>query len=158
MARPDKRDIIEQNIDKIKEWTAQGLTLAQIAHNLNISKSTLYKWKKESKQFSDTVKKGREEAVEILENSMFRAATGYNYVTTEPVKTKHVEYNPETGKKLREWEEVVEVEVVEHVPANATAGIFLLKNWAKYSNEPATVEIREKELELREKQVEAAIW
>ena len=158
MARPDKKEIIEKNLEQIKEWTAQGLTLEQIANNLNISKSTLYKYKNEIKQFSDTVKKGREKAVQTLENAMFQAATGYNYINTVPVKTKHVEYNPENGKKLREWEEVVEVETVEHVPANATAGIFLLKNWAKYSNEPATVEIREKELELREKQVEAAIW
>lgn len=158
MARPDKKFNIEENLKKIEEWTAQGLTMKQIAHNLNISVSTLYKYKRENVKFSDTVKKGRETAVKTLENAMFQSATGYNYYKTVPVKTKHVEYNPETGKKLREWEEVVEVETVEHVPANATAGIFLLKNWAKYSNEPATVEIREKELELREKQVEAAIW
>ena len=158
MARPDKKFNIEENLEKIEEWTAQGLTMKQIAHNLNISVSTLYKYKRESVKFSDTVKKGREKSVKILENAMFQAATGYNYVNTVPVKTKHIEYNPETGKKLREWEEVVEVETVEHVPANATAGIFLLKNWAKYSNEPATVEIREQELKLREKQVEATIW
>ena len=158
MSRPNKKDNIEENLKKIEEWTAQGLTMKQIAHNLNISVSTLYKYKKESVKFSDTVKKGREKSVKILENSMFEAAVGYNYKHKVPVKTKHVEYNPENGKKLREWEEVVEVEVVEHVPANTTAGIFLLKNWGKYSNEPATVEIREKELELREKQVEAAIW
>lgn len=158
MARPDKREVIEKNLEQIREWTAQGLTLNQIAENLNISRSTLFKYKNEIKDFSDTVKKGREKAVKTLENAMFQAATGYNYVNTVPVKTKHIDYNPETGKKLREWEEVVEVKVIEHVPANATAGIFLLKNWAKYSNEPATVEIREKELELREKQVEATIW
>lgn len=158
MPRPDKKEIIEKNLEQIEEWAANGLTIKQIADNLGVSRSTLHKYKSQCKKISDTVKKGREEAVLTLENAMFRAATGYNYVTTEPVKTKHIEYNPETGKKLREWEEVVEVEVVEHVPANATAGIFLLKNWAKYSNEPATVEIREKELELREKQVEAAIW
>ena len=158
MARPDKREIIEKNLEKIEEWAAKGLTIEQIAHNLGVSRSTLHKYKSEHKKISDTVKKGREEAVQTLENSMFQAATGYNYAHTVPVKTKHIEYNPETGKKLREWEEVVEVEVIEHVPTNATAGIFLLKNWAKYSNEPATVEIREKELELREKQVEATIW
>jgi len=158
MARPNKKAIIEENLEKIEEWAAQGLTLKQIAHNLNVSESTLYKYKAENSEIKETVKKARETAVKTLENAMFQAATGYNYVNTVPVKTKHVEYNPETGKKLREWEEVVEVEVVEHVPANTTAGIFLLKNWGKYSNEPATVEIREKELELREKQVEAAIW
>lgn len=157
MARPNKKEVIEKNLDKIEQWTAQGLTLKQIAHNLNISESTLYKYKAESSKFTESVKKGREQSVEILENSMFRAAVGYTVKTKQPVKTKHVEYS-DNGKKLREWEEVVEVEVTEHVPANTTAGIFLLKNWGKYSNEPATVDIRKKELELREKQVDANVW
>lgn len=157
MARPNKKAVIEENLEKIEEWTAQGLTLKQIANNLNISESTLYKYKAENSEINETVKKGRESSVKILENSMFEAAIGYTYKTKVPVKTKHVEYG-DNGKKIREWEEVVEVEVTEHVPANTTAGIFLLKNWGKYSNEPATINIREKELELREKQVEAAIW
>jgi len=157
VARPDKKAIIEENLEKIEEWTAQGLTLKQIAQNLNISESTLYKYKAESAKFTESVKKGREKSVQVLENSMYEAAIGYKYRTTVPVKTKHVEYG-ENGKKLREWEEVVEVEVTEYVPPNTTAAIFLLKNWGGYTNEPAAMEIRQKELELKEKQVEATMW
>ena len=55
--------------------------------------------------------------------------------------------------KLREWEEMVEYEESVYYPPDTTAGIFLLKNWANYMNEPRAMEIRKKELELKEKQL-----
>lgn len=150
-----KKDIVLENIDKIKEWISEGITMQAIAENLGMSKQTLYVHLRSFD--SDTIKKAREPAIKNLENSMYNAALGGVVQTKQYVKLKHIEYN-ENGKKAREWEEIQEVEVEEYVKPDTTAGIFLLKNWAKYMNEPAAMDIRKKELELKEKQVDATVW
>ena len=53
---------------------------------------------------------------------------------------------------MQEYEETI------YFPPDTTAGIFLLKNWAGYMNEPIAMKYRKKELELKEKQVDAQIW
>lgn len=156
MARESKNRIIEKNLKKIEKWTEQGLTLQQIADNLGISVTTLYRHKKKSGKIKETVEQGRKVAVKTLENSMFKAATGYTQKVKKYEKLKRCEY--ENGKKVREWEEMTEYEVEEIVKPDITAGIFLLKNWGNYMNEPRAVEIRKKELQLREKQVENQTW
>lgn len=150
-----KRDTVIENLDKIKEWLSQGVTMKDIAAELGMSKQTLYVHLNAID--SDTIKKAREPAVKALENSMFNAALGGKVTLKQYVKLKHIEYN-ENGKKAREWEELQEVEVEEFIKSDTTAGIFLLKNWGNYMNEPRAMEFRKKELELKEKQVDATTW
>lgn len=157
MARRDIQELIEANLENIEQWTRDGLTMKQIADNLGISDRTLYRHKKKTEsQLGQSIKNGRAYAVQTIENSMYNAAVGGIVQTKQYVKLKHCEY--ENGKKAREWEELKEVEVSEYIKPDTTAGIFLLKNWAKYMNEPATLDIRKKELELKEKQVDANVW
>lgn len=157
MARPDVKKLIEDNLDNIEQWTRDGLTMKQIADNLGVSDRTLYRYKSDSdSQLSQTIKNGRAVAVETLENTMFTSACGYERKVKKYAKVKRCIY--ENGKKADEWEEMVEYEETVYFPPDTTAGIFLLKNWASYMNEPAAMDIRKKELELREKQVEAATW
>ena len=44
------------------------------------------------------------------------------------MKVKTVDYDPETGKKIREAEKWVAVEEEVHIPPQVTAQIFWLKN------------------------------
>lgn len=157
MARPDVKHIIESNLDKIEKWTSSKLTNKQIAHNLGISESTFYKYKNELPELSETIKNGRQPLVEELENTMYMSACGYERKVKKCAKVKRCIYN-DNGKKTEEWEELVEYEETQYFPPDTTAGIFLLKNWAKYMNEPRALELRKKEIELKEKQVEASIW
>ena len=153
-----KEAVVVENLEKIKEWLANGITMTAIAQNLRISKQTLYNHlKKHLDDGLDEIKNSRQPAVEALENSMYNAALGGIVKTKSYVKLKHIEYN-ENGKKAREWEEAKEVEVEEYVKPDTTAGIFLLKNWGNYMNEPRAMEYRKKELELKEKQVDANVW
>lgn len=156
MARPSAKKIIKDNLDRIEKWVASGLSMKEIAHNLGISERTLYKYKAEDKQFMQTVKKGRQVAVEILENTMFKSATGFTQTLKKYEKVKRCTYKD--GRKLKEWEEIVELEVEEYFKPDITAGIFLLKNWGNYVNEPRVLEIRKEELELQKKKVEASEW
>lgn len=156
MARPDKQKIVLENLGKIKTWAKDGLTIAQIAKNLGVAESTLYKYKAEFTELEDAVKKGRQTAVEEIENSMYKAAIGYTRKVKKHQKVRRCAY--ENGKKTEEWEEMVEYEEEIYYPPDNTAGIFLLKNWAKYSNEPVTNKLRKEELALRKKQVESNLW
>lgn len=157
MARKDVKQIIEANLDNIEKWTSNGLTMKQIAANLGISDRTLYRHKlSEGSHLSQSIKNGRQVAVEQLENSMYNSALGYERTVRKHVKVKHCIYD--NGKKAEEWEEMVEVEDTQYYPPDTTAGIFLLKNWGNYMNEPRAMEYRKKELELQEKKVDATLW
>lgn len=151
MAVNTKKDVVMDNLDKIKAWIANGVTIKQIADNLHISKQTLYKYLHETEEGLDIIKNSRQPAVEDLENTLYTSARGCVRTVKKYVKLKRCEY--EEGRKVREWEELVECEEEVYFPPDTTAGIFLLKNWAGYMNEPKALEIRKKELELKEKQV-----
>lgn len=152
-----KEAVVVENLDKIKEWLGNGVTMTAIAKNLHISKQTLYNHlKKHLKDGLDEIKNDRQPAVLNLENSMYESALGGKVRLKQYVKLKHIEY--ENGKKAREWEELKKVEVEEYIKPDTTAGIFLLKNWGNYMNEPRAMEFRQKELELKEKQVDATVW
>jgi len=157
LARRDIKELIEANLENIEQWTRDGLTMKQIAANLGISDRTLYRHKSDSdSRLSRSIKNGRAVAVEELENTMFTSAKGYERKVKKYAKVKHIEY--EDGKKSLEYEKMVEYEETIYYPPDTTAGIFLLKNWGNYMNEPRAMEIRKKEVELREKQVEANTW
>lgn len=158
MANAEKRNIVTDNLKKIEELSAQGLSIGEIAQSLGISRSTLYKYKKQSTELTDAIKKGRESAVEKIENAMFNSATGCTRKIKKTRWVKKITYDPVSGKKSFETEEPVEYEEDVYFPPDNTAGIFLLKNWGKYSNEPQTNKLREKEIALREKQVNAQVW
>ena len=154
-----KRDIVLEHMEEIKEWISQGMTMATIAKAIGVSKTTLYKHIADSEQglnSLDAIKKYREPLVEELENTMYKSACGYERKVKKYAKVKRCMYD--NGKKAEEWEEMVEYEETQYFPPDTTAGIFLLKNWGNYMNEPRAMEFRAKELELKEKQVDATTW
>lgn len=154
-----KKDIVLEHIEEIKEWISQGVPMGKIAKTIGVSKTTLYKHVADMDgglNSLDTIKKCRQPAVENLENTMYTSACGYERKVKKYAKVKRCMY--ENGKKTEEWEEMVEYEETVYYPPDTTAGIFLLKNWANYMNEPRAMEFRKKELELKEKQVDAATW
>lgn len=156
MAECSKEYIVLENMDKIKECLKEGMTMRAIAKSLNISPQTLYKYLKSNGFTLDEIKKTRSENVLELENTMFRSAIGYTVKVKKYAKLKRCIY--ENGKKSDEWEEMQEYEEEVYYPPDTTAGIFLLKNWGKYMNEPEALEIRRQELELRKKELEAKVW
>jgi transposase-like protein len=68
--RPTKFDPVEQ-LPKIFAWFSEGQTIAQVAANLGIAKSTYYKWIEQYPMFSDFHKKGRALSRASLEQLSF---------------------------------------------------------------------------------------
>ena len=157
MGRPSAiKEIIQKNYKKIGQWAEQGLTMAQIANNLGISERSLYNYKEKDVQLLQIIKNARVKSVETLENTMYQCACGFTKTVIRREKVKRVEY--EDGRKVREFEEFVEFPEQLYFKPDMTAAIFLLKNWGAYSNEPQTIELRKKELELQERKLEANEW
>lgn len=101
---------IKDKLGLVEGWKRDGLTDVQIAENLGVSKNSIIKWKKEKKDFSDAIKKGKEVSDYELENALHKRATGYYY----------------KEETVTNAGEVVQIEKYEH--ANPTSLIFALKN------------------------------
>lgn len=104
----------------ISGWSRDGLTDEQIAHNMDISRSTLNEWKKKYSDISDTLKKGKEVVDYEVENALLKRALGYSYkeITREMVFDKVKE----------QYELKITKEVTKEVLPDTTAQIFWLKN------------------------------
>ena len=69
-----------ENLVKLEGWARDGLSMEQIAHNMGISKQTLYRWQDTSSYICDAIKKGKEVCDYMVENALFNSAMGGNVV------------------------------------------------------------------------------
>ena len=99
---------------KIEGWARDGLTEEQIAENMGICRDTLYEWKKQFSDISDTLKKGKEIIDRQVENALLKRALGYEY---EEISEKY-ELGILTERKVTK----------KQVVPDTTAQIFWLKN------------------------------
>lgn len=118
----------EDKLILLEGWARDGLTKEQIAHNIGIGRTTLYEWEQKQPNIANTLKKGKEVADYEVENALYKKCLGYNMPIKKTFKVKRVIYDPESGKKIEEYEELVEGEDEVHIPADSTSQIFWLKN------------------------------
>lgn len=118
--------LTKEGLLRLEAWARDGLTDEQIAHNMGIARSTLNEWKKKYSDFSDALKKGKEVVDIEVENALLKKSLGFKVSVKKAFKVKKVDY--ENGKRLREYEEVVQAEEEVYIPPDVTAQIFWLKN------------------------------
>lgn len=127
------------NLIRLEGWARNGLTDEMIAHNIGITTTTLYDWKKKYPQFAEAIKRGKEVVDIMVENALLKSAMGYKY--DEVVKERVFDYETETSI-------VVEVKrTTKEVAPNPTSLIFWLKNrkpetWRDKKNIDAAVEVK----------------
>lgn len=144
--RPNKyKTHVEPYLDKIKEM-ALTMTEKQIAKTLGVGYSSFREYKRQYPALTSTLKKGRQELVMELRSVLIQRAKGFHY---------------EEKKIIEEHGEVVREErtVKKSLPDVAALNL-LLKNYDKenWANDPQMLDIRKKELELRERQIENNEW
>lgn len=105
---------------KIEGWARDGLTDEQIANNIGIGTTTLYKWKNKYGEIRESLKRGKEVVDRQVENALLKRALGYKYKET----TRELVTDKQTGYSELIVTKVVEKEVV----PDTTAQIFWLKN------------------------------
>lgn len=127
-------------------WTRDGLSYKQIAEDkIGVKYQTLREWINKYKPIADAVARTREMVDAEVENELFKRCHGYTATEKRAVKVKRVEYDPETGKRVREWEEILLANETVHVPADVRAQQFWLANrknarWAFKPESPAAEE------------------
>lgn len=92
---------------------AQGATDVEVADALGIHVATLYRWQHEHPEFREAARVAKEAADDRVERSLYHVAVGYSYDTV-----RILQHN---GKP-------VVVPYREHVPPDAKAAAFWLKN------------------------------
>ncbi len=110
VGRPSKKGDID--LQQLYRMAAAGLTDAQMAQVLGISKASLNNYKKDPSLW-DALEKGKKISDSRVVRSLFERATGY-------------EHDAEEIKVI--GTEVVRVPVIKHYPPDPTAMIFWLKN------------------------------
>ena len=58
----------------LQGWAREGLTDAQIAHNIGINPATIYDWKNKYPEFANALKKGKEIVDFEVENALLKRA------------------------------------------------------------------------------------
>lgn len=160
---------IKPNLPLISEM-ARTMTEKQIADSFGISYTGSWsKYKQDYPELVEAIKKGRQNLVAELKSSLIKRANGYEYqekkVVTERIKWPDELYAAllEAGFTPAQIEDsrLVKTEIAHKQMAPDVAAINLaLKNYDKenWANDPQMLEIRKKELELRERQVESNEW
>ena len=128
MAAKYEKWLTREGLVRIQGWARDGLIMKQIARNMGIGLSTLKEWRAKFPELEKTLEQGKDSADREVENALYKSAIGYTLRIQKPVKVKTVDYDPETGKKIREAEKWVAVEEEVHIPPQVTAQIFWLKN------------------------------
>lgn len=81
MARPriTYEDTITKEVkDLIPKWKKSGMNDKQIAKKIGISSFKLMEFKKQNSEFSNLFKRGKEDLLVELENTLYRRAFGYD--------------------------------------------------------------------------------
>lgn len=107
-----------ENLILVEGWSRDGLTHEQIANNIGIGTTTLYRWQAEKREFRDALKRGREVADYEVENALFKRACGFEY---DEIVTDVIEMADGTHKKHVH-------KVRKTVPPDTGAAAFWLKN------------------------------
>lgn len=149
---------------EIAEWCS-SMTERQIAQKLGIAYSTWNQYKVDYPELTELLKESRTDLVTELRSALIKKAKGYDYTETKVI-TEQVKWPEdlyvlllESGfsEEQIERSRLVRTEVYHRKAAPDVAAINLaLKNYDKdnWSNDPQMMKLREKELELRERQIE----
>jgi hypothetical protein len=111
--------ITEEGLLLIEGWARDGLIDVDIAHNMGIVKSTLYRWINRYPEIAAAMSQGKEVADRRVENALFKRAIGYDY---EETKTTVVTRD---GKPTKDAQIT---KTKKHVSGDVTAQIIWLKN------------------------------
>jgi hypothetical protein len=113
--RPSDYELkVKPKLFLVENWAKSGNTAEEIAEKLDIAKSTLYVYMSKHPDFSDAIKKGKEEIDFKVENALCKRALGYDYF--------------EEVWENREGKMICVKRIKKHMPPDTTAQIFWLKN------------------------------
>ncbi len=146
--RPSKYEAnVKPRFAEIKEWLQAGATDKEIAENLGVNHKVFCKYKSEFSELNELVKNGRQKTVQQIKAALFKRATGFTYIERKITESEKNGKTEETYMKYA-------------LPDPASA-MILLKHWDKeneWTQDPALLELKKKELELKKQHMESEVW
>ncbi len=161
--------VVKPNFSKIIKWLENGATERQVAENLGVGYSTFEKYKAENLEFQELIKNSRRAVIQELRGALIKRAIGFEYKETKVVTEQIAipkflqEALYEAGFDVGDITQIkntrTETMTKQALPDVAALNLALKNydsdNWA---NDPQMMKIREKELKLREKQIDNNSW
>ncbi|WP_302153493.1 hypothetical protein [Eubacterium ventriosum] len=144
MAKAGRKSKYESHVEpylaEIEKY-AQTMTEQQIAKKLGVGYRNFCDYKRKYPQLEQAIKKGRTNLVGELKSVLIEKAKGFTYTEKKMIKDR---------------DGYVRQEIFEKRALPDVAAInLLLKNYDKsWANDPRMLELKKKELELRERQIE----
>ena len=112
------------HLEYIEKARQEGKSIRKIAQEIGVSHSALSRHLKKKEPIEcELVSDGAR-----VEESLYKACTGYTAQVVKHYKVKRVEYDETTGKKIREEEQLVSALDEIYVPPNISAQKFYLVN------------------------------
>lgn len=134
-------EFVKPRLAEIRAWRKVGATIENICDVLDIAPSTWHEYEKKHPEFSDAIKKGKQEFCLDLRGELAKLAKKHTLET----KKQYIKKDLETGAQTQ-YTEITTKEV----DADIAAINLLLKNLDEnWSNDPQNLELRRQELELR---------
>lgn len=139
---------VKPHLDRIKEYKKMGATDEQICSVLGIKKSAYYDYLNKYSEFSESLKKGKEDFVLTLKGRLALLTEPHKLET----KKQYIKVDQETGQKTQ-YTEIT----TRDVDPDVAAINLLLKNLDKdnWANDPQSISLKQQELELRKAQAKA---
>lgn len=113
----------------LESYARQGMTMAEIARNINVNVLTLGAWREKYPTINYVLSQTREVVVATLESAALKSALGYTTTVAEPQVIKK-EIRNSSGKIIGREEIVVYVKRQIHIAPEIHMQQFLLKNLA----------------------------
>ena len=150
--RPSKYEKqVKPRLHEIAAWREAGWTEEEMAKELHISACTFGRYRRMYPEFCDAIKSKTKELVDKLHGALMRKATGFQYE-----ETKKIYERDDTGKMVHvRTETTVKTSPPDVAAINLALKNFDRKNW---SNDPQALELKRRELAIKEKQLEANDW
>ena len=146
--RPNKYfSHVKPRFDEITEWLQAGATEKEISDNLGINNKVFCKYKQEYKELNELVKNARRKPVQAIKAALFKRATGMKY--TEQTITD----SEKNGTTIQTFHK--------YALPDPTAAMMLLRHWdteTEWTQDPATLNLKKQEFELKKQLAESEEW
>lgn len=149
--RKSAKDYLLSKADEIQELASKGYSEKEIIEHLGVASSTFYKYKSQLSELSESTQKGRQKAIEELENITYKTAMGFEYK-----EEKMIIQLDEDGNSTKRSKEIY----TKYQPPNPAQQQYLLNNWTKgqYTKDPLTAKFKEEELKLKKESAKFEDW
>ena len=145
--RPNKYlSNVQPRLAEISEWLEVGATEKEVADRLGVNVNVFSRYKNEYPELKEVVYNARRRPVQEIKTALLKRAKGFYYTETTTVTS-------EKGVQVTTYNKY-------SVP-DVNAAMILLRHWdkeddgkARWTSDPAQLELKQEELEFRKKQAE----